>query len=99
MAVTLGFYFAGHLMDLTAVMGRLGLGFEPGGLLPGWAWQQGGMLGLVALKVFGAAITGWVFWRLRDRLTALIVVCLLSVVLLYAGSLNLLALLEALGGL
>ncbi len=98
MAVALGFYWAGHLMDLMAAIGRLGLGCEPGGVLPGWAWQQGGMLGLVALKVFGAAITGWVFWRLRGRLAALMVVCLLSVVLLYAGSLNLLALLEALRG-
>jgi len=98
MAVALGFYGCGHLMDLVAAMGRLGLGFEPEGLLPGWAWQQAGMLGLVAVKVLGAAMTGWVFWRLRVHLLSLVLVCALAVLLLYTGSLNLLALLEALGG-
>lgn len=98
LAVALGFYCSGHLMDLVATIGRLGLGYEPGGLLPGWAWQQAGMLGLVAVKVLGAAMTGWVFWRLRVHLLSLVLVCALAVLLLYTGSLNLLALLEALGG-
>jgi len=94
----LGFYGCGHLMDLVATMGRLGLGFEPGGLLPRWAWEQAGILGLVAVKVLGAAMTGWVFWRLRAHLLSLVLVFALAVLLLYAGSLNLLALLEALSG-
>ena len=97
MAVALGFYVSGHLMDLVATMGRLGLGYQPGGLLPAWAWQQAGMLGLVSLKVLGAAMTSWAFWRLRGHLLSLLLVCVLALVLLYAGSLNLLALLESLG--
>lgn len=98
MAVALGFYCSGHLMDLAATLGRLGLGSDPGGVVPGWVWRQTGMFGLVALKVLGAAVTAWIFWRLRDRLVSLILVCLLAVVLLYAGSLNVLALFESLGG-
>ena len=95
-AVAIGFYLAGHLMDLIATMGRVGLGQLPEGPLSALAWAHYGMLGLVTLKVIGSAATAWAFWHYRDHKLALIVTCGLAVLLLYSGSLNLLMLLEAL---
>lgn len=96
MIVALGFYLFGHLADLLTTMGFLQGGLPEANPLPAKVLEYGGLASLVGLKVIGALVTAWIFWKLRARAFTVVFTCALAVLLIFVASINSLDVIEAL---
>ncbi len=96
MAVALGFYLFGHLADLITTLGFLQGGLPECNPLPALFLGTVGLCGLVLIKVVGAAVTAWIFWRLRARFFTVIFTSALALLIIFVASINSLDAIDAL---